>query len=83
MWTLLLGWQSMSLRTNLRPRYQIEGKLVTLQAVQQKLQVDSTRELAKKTVGDVKQETTQCTTEVVVIWVELEGLCTKISVPTK
>ena len=37
----------------------------------------------EKTVEDVKQVVAQCTTKVVVIRVELDGLRTKISAPTE
>ena len=50
----------------------IERKLATLQVMQQKLQADNS--------GAV---TAQCTTEVVVIRVKLEGLHSNISTPTE
>lgn len=61
----------------------IEHKLVTLQAMQQKLQVVSVGVVTKQTVEDVKQTIAQCTAKVAVIWVALEGLRTKISAPTE
>eukprot|EP00253_Pinus_taeda_P033646 PITA_33646 len=61
----------------------IEGKLVTLQVMQQKLQVNSTREVTEQTVEYTKQVAAQCTAEVAVILVELQGLHAKISVPTE
>lgn len=61
----------------------IEGKLVTLQVMQQNLQADSAGAVIEKTIEDAKQVAFQHTTEVVVIWVELDGLRTKIFVPTE
>lgn len=45
----------------------IEGKLVTLQATQQKLQVDSSGAVTKQMIKDMMQVVAQCTTEVAVI----------------
>lgn len=61
----------------------IEDKLATLQAAQQKLQADSAGAVTEKKVEDAKQAAAQCMAEVEVIRVKLEGLRTKISVPTK
>lgn len=52
----------------------IEGKLVTLQATQQKLQAESSGVVTEQMVEDAKQAATQCTTKVAVIHVELGGL---------
>lgn len=61
----------------------IEGKFATLQTTQQKLQADSAGEVTEKIVEDVKQVASQCTVEVGIIQVELDGLRAKISAPIK
>ena len=59
----------------------IEGKFVTLQAMQQQLQADSTGAVTEKRVEDEKQAIAQCTTKVTVIRVELNRLPAKIFMP--
>ena len=61
----------------------IEGKLAILQETQQNLQPNSSGVVTKQMVEDTKQAVAQCTDEVVVMRVELGGLCIKISTPTK
>jgi len=61
----------------------IEGKLATLQETQQKLQDDSTGVVTEQTVEDAKQAAAQCTTEVAVIRVNLDGPLTKIFTSTE
>lgn len=59
----------------------IEGKLVTLQATQQKLQANSSGVVTEQMVEEAKQAAAQCTVEVVAIQLEQGGLRTKISMP--
>ena len=61
----------------------IEGKLETLQAMQQKLQADSAGAVTEKIMEDAKHVATQCTAKVAVIWVELDGIRAKISMSTE
>jgi len=55
---------------------------VTLQVMQQKLQADNTRVVIEKIVEDAKQAIAQCTAEVAVIRIKLDGLHAKISMTT-
>jgi len=45
----------------------MEGKLVTLQAMQQKLQAENAGAVTEKTIEDAKQAVAQCMAEVAVI----------------
>lgn len=61
----------------------IEGKLVTLQATQQRLQADSSGEVTMRMVEEAKNTSSECTVEVAIIQVELRGLRVKISTPAE
>jgi chromosome segregation ATPase len=61
----------------------IEEKLASLQTTQQKIQEDSAGPTTEQLVEQVKQAATQCTTEVAVAQVELGGLRSKISMPSR
>lgn len=61
----------------------IEGKLATLQEMQQNLQADNIGAVMEKIVEDAKQVTTQWMTKVVVIRIQLDGIYAKISMPTE
>lgn len=61
----------------------IEGRLASLQETQQKLQADSVEPATEQLVEELKQPATQCTAEVAVVQLQLEGLHAKISAPTK
>jgi len=61
----------------------IEGILATLEATQQKLQASNAGLVTEQTVEDTKQVDGQCTTEFVVIQVELKGIRKNISTPNK
>lgn len=61
----------------------IEGKLANLQVTQQKLQVDNLRPITEQFVEETKYVAAQCTTEAIIIQVELGGLHTNISAPAE
>ena len=61
----------------------IEGKLVTLQTTQQKIQGGSSTAVTERRVEEVQQAAAQCAAEVAVIQTELGGLRAKICIPTE
>ena len=61
----------------------IEGKLASLQETRQKIKSVSAGLVIEQLVEEMKQVETQCTTEVVVIQVNLGGLRYKISAPAE
>ena len=61
----------------------IKGKLSSLQETQQKIQENSARPMTEQLVKQVKKAMTKCTTEIVVVQVELGGIHDKISMPVE